>query len=64
MMKIGMRRKGKEVAFQEQTYFLKTINIQHVFNSYSKTYMLGKTNLDFTNKMKRSLVINFLWTTY
>ena len=46
-----MRREGKEVAFQNGTYSLKTINIQHAFTWYSQIYILGKINWDFPNKI-------------
>ena len=49
-MKIVMRE-GKKVVFQDGTYSLKTINIQHVFTWDSQKYIPGKTNLDFPNKM-------------
>ena len=46
-----MRRVGMEVGFQGGTYSLKSINIQHVFTRYLQKYILGKTNLDFPNKI-------------
>ena len=38
-------------AFQDGTYSMKIIDIQHVFASYSQKYILGKTKLDFYNKI-------------
>ena len=62
-----MRRDGKEVAFQDETSSLKTINT-HVFTWYSQKYIQGKTNSDFPNKIDKKLkdlkLFKVLRTTY
>ena len=48
----GNEQEMKEgITFHNGTYYLKTIDKQHVFTWYSQKYILGKTNLYFPNKI-------------
>ena len=62
-MKIGIRKEGKEVAFQDGTYSLKTID-KHMFLldiCKEKLIQISKQN---TYKLKDLKIFKVLWTTY